>query len=184
MKYCSECGCTLEMRPRHDRQRLCCPRCAFVHYGRFTVGVGALVVEDGRVLLIHRRHAAPTGSWLIPGGYIEQDERIDTAAIRELREETGLEGEVEGIVGVRSRVLAREHSLYVVVKMRPVGGTLRPDGVEVDDARFFSPDEIALLPDVTPFSRWLALQAGRGTLPLFTQATVEGASDGRWVYYG
>jgi ADP-ribose pyrophosphatase YjhB (NUDIX family) len=184
MKYCPECGYALELRDRHDRQRMCCPNCAYVQYGAFTVGVGGIVIESEQVLLVHRRRAGPTGSWLIPGGYIEQDERLDEAALREVREETGLETCVEGLVGVRSRLLEREHSLYIVVLMRPIGGSLRPDGIEVDDVRYFSIADLEVAPDITPFSRSIALRAIHGGLPVIQEATMESVLPGRWIYYG
>lgn len=184
MNYCPECGCALELRQRHDRSRLCCPNCSFVHYGRFTVGVGGLVVDDGRMLLVHRRFSRGPGLWAIPNGYAEQDERLDAAVVREVREETGVETAVEGVVGVRSRVLETEHSLYILLKLRWTGGVPQPDGIEVDDARFVPLAEVLLIPDVQPFTRWLARQLQQRDLPVFTEAVVEGMSSDTWVYYG
>jgi ADP-ribose pyrophosphatase YjhB (NUDIX family) len=163
---------------------MCCPTCGFVHYSRFTVGVGGLVVADQRVLLVHRVRPGPTGSWLIPGGYIEQNERVNEAAVREVREETGLETVVEGLVGLRSRVLEREHSVYIVLLLTPCGGSLRPDGIEVDDVRYFSLREIDETEGITPFSRWLARRAATGDLPLIRESSAEMLLAGPMVYYG
>jgi 8-oxo-dGTP diphosphatase len=184
MKFCPQCGCPLELRDRHDRQRMCCSNCEYVQYGLFTVGVGGVVVDSSRVLLVHRRRAAATGSWLIPGGYTEQEERVSEAAIREVFEETGLQTCVEGLVGVRSRVLEREHSIYIVLLMRAIGGTMKPDEVEVDDVRYFDQAELEATPEITPFSRWVALRASRGELPIIPEAPIETVMPGHWIYYG
>src|SRR5690349_8948823 len=69
------------------------------------VGVGAIIIEDGQVLLIKRGHAPLAGEWSIPGGVLEVGETLREAAIREVREETGLEVEPADLLGVYDRVL-------------------------------------------------------------------------------
>src|SRR5271169_4138219 len=72
------------------------------------VGVGAIIIEDGRVVLVKRGHAPLLGEWSIPGGVLEVGETVRQAAIREAREETGLTVEPSDLLGVFDRVLLDE----------------------------------------------------------------------------
>jgi 8-oxo-dGTP diphosphatase len=78
------------------------------------VGVGAIIIEDGRVLLVKRAHAPLAGEWSIPGGVLEVGETLREAAIREALEETGLRVEPTTLLGVYDRILrdADERTLY------------------------------------------------------------------------
>jgi mutator protein MutT len=72
--------------------------------GAPVVGVGGVVVRDGRVLLIRRGHAPRQGQWSIPGGVLELGEPIHEGVRRELHEETGLEVEVGPLIDVFDRI--------------------------------------------------------------------------------
>ena len=69
------------------------------------VGVGAVIIERGRVLLVKRGHAPLAGEWSIPGGVMELGETLRQAAVREAREETCLLVEPADLLGVYDRVL-------------------------------------------------------------------------------
>jgi ADP-ribose pyrophosphatase YjhB (NUDIX family) len=89
----------------------------------------AVAIRDGeRVLLGKRRYDAhPGGAWALPAGFIEFDEDFLTAARREVREETGLEVHVTGVLNVSSNYLnERLHALVIVVTAVPIGGDLHP----------------------------------------------------------
>jgi 8-oxo-dGTP diphosphatase len=94
------------------------------------VGVGAIVVDDGRVLLVRRANEPLKGEWSIPGGAVECGETLDAAIAREVREETGLAVDVGPVVEVLDRIRfdpdGRVHFHYVLVDFvcRPNGGTL------------------------------------------------------------
>lgn len=106
--------------------------------------------EAGRVLLV--RHANG-GVWACPGGAIDPDEAPQDAAVREVWEETGLVVEPIGVRGVFSGPEFRitydngDEVCYVIAVFdcRLTGGTLRPDGEEITEARFVAADEIAEL---------------------------------------
>ena len=77
------------------------------------VSVGAIVVRDGRLLLVRRGRGAAVGKWSVPGGRVEWGETLAAAAVRELREETGLDGVCERAIGWVERIGADYH--YVIV---------------------------------------------------------------------
>ena len=114
------------------------------------VGVGAIIIEDSRVLLVKRAHPPLQARWSIPGGVLEIGERVREAAIREAREETGLIVEPAELLGVYDRVLrhadGRVQYHYVLIDFlcRLTGGELRAasDAAEV---RWFTPEELPAL---------------------------------------
>jgi len=114
------------------------------------VGVGAIIIKDGRVVLVKRAHPPIQGQWSIPGGVLEVGEFVREAAIREAREETGLTVEPGELLGVYDRILRDDqkrvqyHYLLVDFLCRPVGGQLQAatDAVEV---RWFTREELPAL---------------------------------------
>jgi 8-oxo-dGTP diphosphatase len=114
------------------------------------VGVGAIIVEDERVLLVKRGHAPLLGEWSIPGGVLELGEALEEAVVREAWEETGLTVETAGLLGVYNRVLrdADERTLYHYVLVDYLCHRLSGEPQAAGDAaevRWFSREEIAQL---------------------------------------
>jgi 8-oxo-dGTP diphosphatase len=105
-----------------------------------TFGVSVAVIHNGRVLLTQRRDFP---IWVLPGGAVDDGESLAQAAIRETREETGLEVELTRLVGVYSRPHWRnggDHSTLFAAQ--PIGGNLQTVTDETLDARYFDPDEL------------------------------------------
>lgn len=103
-------------------------------------GVNVAVLDDGRVLLTQR---SDLSVWCLPGGFIDDGESVAAAAIREVREETGLDVALTRLVGVYSRPRWRRgggHDLLFAA--RPVGGALAVPNAEVLDARWCEPDAL------------------------------------------
>lgn len=113
------------------------------------IGVGAIIVEDHRVVLVKRGHPPLLGEWSIPGGVLEVGELLKDAAIREAREETGLAVEPGEILGVFDRVVRESDKIvyhYVLIDFlcRRTAGQLRP-GSDADEARWFREEELRSL---------------------------------------
>lgn len=130
------------------------------------LGVGALVVHEGRVLLVRRARPPASGEWALPGGRVRLGETLAAAAEREVREETGLRvraGEpIYAFEAIERDRAGRARYHYVVVDLRAqyLGGTLRP----ADDAQEAAWCAPAQLGDRTVHPATLALlrRAGFG----------------------
>ncbi len=141
-RYCPRCGHALERRHVGDRVRPVCPRCGFIFYVNPTPAAGTLVEDDGHVLLIRRGAPPRQGYWAFPAGYMEADETAEEAAIRETREETGLEVALDALLNVYSfEDATHQRGVLILYRAHVVGGTLRP-GDDAVDARWFAPHEL------------------------------------------
>jgi len=114
------------------------------------VGVGAIIIEDDRALLVRRGHPPLAGEWSIPGGVLEVGETLRQAAAREALEETGLTVEPADLLGVYDRVV-RDHDErtiyhYVLIDFlcRRVAGEPRAAG-DAEDVRWFTLVEMEAL---------------------------------------
>jgi ADP-ribose pyrophosphatase YjhB (NUDIX family) len=122
-KYCPVCGTALALKEKGGEQRPACPNCRFVQFRNPTPGVVVLIEEDGQVLLGRRSGSYGAGKWGLPMGFIEFDEDFLTAAIREVKEETGLDVEIRSILSVVSNFLSpRLHTLAIILLARVIGG--------------------------------------------------------------
>jgi 8-oxo-dGTP diphosphatase len=114
------------------------------------IGVGAVIVENNRALLIRRGQPPLLGEWSLPGGVLECGETLRDAAIREAREETGLVVEVGEMLGVYERVIrsedARVRYHYVLIDFlcRAAAGELKA-GSDAAEAGWFSREELPAL---------------------------------------
>lgn len=115
------------------------------------VGVGAVIVRAGKVVLVKRGRAPLLGEWSIPGGLLELGETLRGGAEREAREETGLVVRATELLGVFERLApdadkrTRYHYILVDFLCEVVSGELQASG-DADDARWFSPEEIKNFP--------------------------------------
>jgi len=115
------------------------------------VGVGAIIIDAGRVVLVKRGHPPLAGEWSIPGGVLEVGETVREAAIREALEETGLTVEPGELLGVFDRVVRDEagrtqyHYVLIDFLCHRIAGDPHGAGDAVE-ARWFTKEEAARLP--------------------------------------
>ena len=108
------------------------------------LGVGGLVRRGDSVLAVKKRYGATKGLWTMPGGFVSPGETLDEAVVREIREETGVETAVCGIIAVRTGVLRTGVSDNLVLfSMEYLSGEPAPDGRELSEARLPFPGGIA-----------------------------------------
>ena len=143
-KYCPICATPLQIGMIEGKRRKHCPDCDFIDYKNPLPVALAVAVKDRRFLLIKRGIPPKKGMWGFPSGFIEIGETPEEACLRELKEETGVSGEIVKLIGV---VRVKDEEIYgdmlitqYLVKVK--GGRLIPGG-EVEEARFF---DIAELP--------------------------------------
>jgi ADP-ribose pyrophosphatase YjhB (NUDIX family) len=169
VNFCSRCGTRLEFGPidGEHRHRLGCPRCGFIAYLNPRLVVTTIPVTDaGECMLIRRGIEPGYDTWAQPGGFLEVDETVTQAAIRETLEETGLLVEPGEIVGLYTRLEAA--IVVIAYESRIVAGepTVTLEALEV---RPFAPDTIpwdgiAFTTTFWALRDWVALR--RPDLPL------------------
>jgi ADP-ribose pyrophosphatase YjhB (NUDIX family) len=142
LNFCSRCGAELEFGPlpEENRDRLACAACGYIAYVNPRLVVTTIPVTDaGEAVLIRRGIEPGYGSWAQPGGFLEVDETVAEAAVRETLEETGLVVEPGEISGLYSRLEAAV--VVVVFEARIVDGAYRtnPEALEIEA---FAPDSI------------------------------------------
>jgi ADP-ribose pyrophosphatase YjhB (NUDIX family) len=163
----------METRELGGSERRACTACSYVHWGHYSVGVGALVIRDGKILLVRRAQEPGKGNWTNPGGYIEQHELIHETIVREVREEAGIEAVVKDIVALRDQPRSI-HNVYIAFSMDYISGEPKADGLEVDGAGFFSLEEMNTM-QVASFTRWLvdvAMSNQEGGLSIDTKPII------------
>jgi len=112
------------------------------------VGVGAVIVDEGNVLLVKRKYEPLKGQWSLPGGMVEIGETLETALTREMLEETGLRVDVGPVIEVFDRIMrdeerrVRYHFVLVDYLCWPAGGALQA-GSDVEDAIWADPAMLA-----------------------------------------
>jgi 8-oxo-dGTP diphosphatase len=127
------------------------------------VAVGAVVVRDGRLLLVRRGRGVAVGSWSLPGGRVEEGETLADAVARELREETGLEGRVGELCGVAERRFPEAH--YVILDYWVQAETGEPvAGDDAAEVRWAGAADLDALPLVQGLSEFLAEHGVRARL--------------------
>ena len=100
--------------------------------------VDAIILTEDSIVLIKRKNTPFQGMWALPGGFVECGETVENAVKREVREETGLDIEIERLTGVYSDPDRdpRGHTVSVCFLCKPVGGTLRASTDSADVKKF------------------------------------------------
>lgn len=103
-RFCPRCGHALSSRciKTGEPNRLCCSGCEFIFYLDPKLAAGVVTEYQGRVLLLRRAIEPAYGAWVFPGGFVDRGEHPEQAAVREAREEAGVEVRLGGLLGIYS----------------------------------------------------------------------------------
>ena len=141
-RFCPRCGGHLITRTLKtvDLPRLVCTSCHQVLYLDPKVAVGTIIHDpERRVVLVQRAIEPGYGRWVFPGGYVDRGERLEAAALREAREECGLDARLDGLIDIYS--YSGRTPIIIVYAATALGGTLCVDEESLAVA-WFPRDEI------------------------------------------
>ena len=139
--YCPLCSYPLVKKMIAGRLRLSCQDCGFIHWDNPKPVTITLVPKDGGLVLVKRKVEPRAGMWALPGGFMEAGESAEEGAIREVKEETGLDVEIDRFVGSFCSTKKSLNQLLLIFLAKPTTGTpvANDDALE---ARVFKKDEL------------------------------------------
>jgi len=136
-RFCPRCAGPFERRTlkRGEPERLVCPRCGYIFYLDPKVAVGTIIrTASNRLVLVRRAIEPGYGLWVFPGGFVDRGEPLVRAALREAREECGLDVRIDGLVNIYS--YEGRTPVIVVYAATAIGGDLCGDDECLDIAEF------------------------------------------------
>lgn len=158
-RYCTRCATPLVVKPvDYDagKEHQVCPACGYVVWADPKVAVLTVIGWEGGILLGRRTQNPGKGRWSFPSGFVDRGEVVEAAALREVQEETGLEVEITGLVGVYSE--PGNPVIVIAYAAEPRGGALRAED-DLVELQAFAPrqlPEMAFPHDRRIVDDWLA----------------------------
>jgi NAD+ diphosphatase len=151
-RFCGSCG-SLNIDAASGELARQCPACGRLEFPRISPAVITIIINDkGEALLAHNKKFV-NGVYSLIAGFNEAGESLEATVARETKEEVNID--VAGIRYVRSQPWPFPNSLMLGFTARYAGGEIKPDGIEIEDARWFSRDNLPPLPGNGSVSRYL-----------------------------
>jgi ADP-ribose pyrophosphatase YjhB (NUDIX family) len=143
IKFCDRCGDSLANKTVDGKQRQICNTCGHTIFLDPKLAVVVLVSTEGKLVLVRRAIQPALGRWAFPSGYVDRGETVENAAIREVKEETGLDIKITQLIGVYSS--ASNPVVLAVYSSEVIGGNLYA-GSETDAVGKYDPSRLPDLP--------------------------------------
>jgi ADP-ribose pyrophosphatase YjhB (NUDIX family) len=146
-KFCPLCGTSLRRGRIEGATRQFCPKCGWIHYENpLPVAVAAAINSRGQVLVVKRNLNPGINQWSLPGGFIEAKETSQEACLRELKEETGINGRIIKLAGVYIHKTRMYGSLLVIgYSVKALNGKISISS-EVKEAKFLNREKLPRIP--------------------------------------
>ncbi|MDD2340193.1 MAG: NAD(+) diphosphatase [Methanosarcina sp.] len=149
-QFCSRCG-TKTLRKPEERGKEC-PDCGELFYPRISPAV-IVLIRKGKEILLARSPNFPPDLYSLIAGFVEPGESAEAAVIREIREEVGIE--VKNIIYFGTQAWPFPNSLMIGFTAEYDSGDIQPDGFEIEDAKWFSVENLPALPGKISIARKL-----------------------------
>jgi NAD+ diphosphatase len=149
-QFCSRCGTKTRKRPGERGKE--CPDCGELFYPRISPAI-IVLIKKGHEILLARSPNFPPSIYSLIAGFIEPGETAEAAVVREVKEEVGLE--IKNISYFGTQAWPFPNSLMIGFTAEYSSGDIQPDGFEIEDAKWFSPDKLPVLPGKISISRKL-----------------------------
>lgn len=140
-RFCPYCGGPLDpsVPSPHPTGHLVCGACGGMVYLDPKVAACVITDIDGKILLLRQNYGRHRDSWMLPGGFVDKGEQVELAALRELREEAGVNAALDKLVGVFSYP---HWPVVVIIYSARLEGVTPVPGEETAELRLFAPDAI------------------------------------------
>lgn len=146
-KYCPICKSDLRKKNVDGSKRIVCQKCGWIYYKNpLPVAVCAAKNKNGMVLITKRNIQPGINKWALPGGFAESNETPESACLRELKEETGLDGRISQLLGVYLHKTKHYGSLFVIGYEVNIVKEVLLINNELKDAKFFHRENIPYIP--------------------------------------
>jgi len=158
-RFCGTCGAKNSDVPKDAQRR--CPKCGRAEFPRICPAVIVAITDGDRILLAHNKRFK-NNVYSHISGFNEAGETLEETVAREINEEVNIK--VHDIIYIRSQPWPFPNSLMIGFSARFLSGTIRPDGEEIEDAKWFTRDNLPELPGQGSLSRYLIGRWLDGTL--------------------
>jgi mutator protein MutT len=141
-RFCSACGAKLRSRTYEGRRRRACPECGRIAFDDPKVAVGVLATRNGKLLLVQRDQDPHRAAWSFPSGFVDAGEGLEEAAVRETREETGLDIRIQRQLGAYAH--PGDRVVFIAYAARVLRGRIAI-GRECQNVRYFATHSLPAL---------------------------------------
>jgi ADP-ribose pyrophosphatase YjhB (NUDIX family) len=158
INFCPGCGQKLIERYLYEANRMVCPDCNYIHFPCPKLVVAVIVEHKGKILLGRRLQDPGGAKWAFPGGYVNAGEKLEMAALREVKEETNLDVQLGNLVGLYSE---NDNPIALAVysaRIRAEQFRLVEQPQEISELTFFNLDEFKKLELAFPEDRQILFE--------------------------